>query len=93
MIIENFYEPHTSLLKNPSANSPQKSPLSNNMHAASIDNINTNKTLEQTSYSNNRDLCALNDLSGNLFVELNISTVKTIDSLNTHPILTHNMLK
>lgn len=65
MIIENLHEPHTYLLKNPSANSPQKSPLSNNMHAASADIINTNKTLEQTSDSNNRDLCALNDLSGN----------------------------
>ncbi|KAK9222036.1 hypothetical protein WN944_010467 [Citrus x changshan-huyou] len=74
MIIEDLHEPHTSLLETPFANSPQKSPLSNNMHDAFADNINTNKTLEQTSYSNNHDLCALNDLLGNLFVELNIST-------------------
>ncbi|KAH9751421.1 hypothetical protein KPL71_014290 [Citrus sinensis] len=43
--------------------------------------------------SDNRAPSTLNDLSGKLFVELNISPVKTTESLNTHPMLTRNKLK
>ena len=93
VIIEDLHEPPTSLPESPSTNSPQKSPSSNNKTAASADNTHIHTTSEQTLDSDNRAPSALNDLSGKLFVELNISPVKTTESLNTHPMLTRNKLK
>ncbi|KAK9214397.1 hypothetical protein WN944_006389 [Citrus x changshan-huyou] len=77
----------------PLSPTPNKSPSSNNKTAASADNTHIHTTSEQTLDSDNRAPSALNDLSGKLFVELNISPVKTTESLNTHPMLTRNKLK
>ncbi|KAH9751634.1 retrovirus-related pol polyprotein from transposon RE2 [Citrus sinensis] len=93
VIIEDLHELPTYLPESSSTNSPQKSPSSNNKTAASADNTHIHTTSEQTLDSDNRAPSALNDLSGKLFVELNISPVKTTESLNTHPMLTRNKLK
>ncbi|KAH9801962.1 retrovirus-related pol polyprotein from transposon RE2 [Citrus sinensis] len=93
VIIEDLHEQSTYLPESPSPNSHQKSPSSNNKTVASADNTHIHMTSEQTLDSDNRAPSALNDLSGKLFVELNISPVKTTESLNTHPMLTRNKLK